>query len=207
MHRVFISYHHANDQEFKNYLVLFAKQHKIFEDWSVDTGDISEDLDDQAIRRIIRDDYLRSSTVTILLVGTETRYRKHVDWELYSSMINGAVNKRSGILVINLPSTGCTYFDASHDGEKALVYPFCGNWITINQRVTYEERYPYMPPRIIDNLLAPNAKVSVTNWDTIWQDPEKLSFLVGAAAADRLNCEYDLSRPMRRNNRSGIRIA
>lgn len=201
LHRVFISYHHKNDQPFKEELVQLGEDHKIFSDWSVDTGDISEELDNQTIRRIIRDDYLRSSTVTILLVGMETRYRMHVDWELKSSMINGSVNKRSGILVINLPSVNCTYVTAPHDGEKSAVYPTYDNWVGGLSRAEYERRYPYMPARIIDNVRGPKAKISVTNWRTIIHDPEKLRFLVGATAEARLSCEYDLTLPMRRNNR------
>ena len=105
MHRVFISYHHENDQYYKNYLVNIGSQYKIFLNYSVDTGDISDYLSDEAIREKIRDEYLRDSTVTIVLVGLETKGRKHVDWEIYSSMIDGKVNKKSGILVANLPST------------------------------------------------------------------------------------------------------
>lgn len=89
MHRVFISYHHDNDQNYKNALVKWAEENDIFIDYSVETGDIDDNLTDQQIREIIRDDYLRESTVTILLVGTETKNRKHVDWELYSSMFDG----------------------------------------------------------------------------------------------------------------------
>src|ERR1039458_9830328 len=94
-HKVFISYHHENDQTYKEVLTLINDVHKIFIDGSVDVGEIDDDLDDQAIRRIIRDDYLQDSTVTIVLVGTETKKRKHVDWEIYSSMYDGAVNKQS----------------------------------------------------------------------------------------------------------------
>ena len=75
MHRVFISYHHANDQWYKDTLVEFGKKYNIFEDYSVDTGDISDDLTTEQIRETIRDEYLRDSTVTILLVGTETKNR------------------------------------------------------------------------------------------------------------------------------------
>ncbi len=100
MHKAFISYHHASDQMYKQALLDINRQHSLFLDASVDTDDIDEDLDDQAIRRIIRDEYLRDSTVTILLVGTETRQRKHIDWEIYSSMYDGAVNKKSGVLVV-----------------------------------------------------------------------------------------------------------
>jgi len=103
MHKVFISYHHENDQAYKDSLVRFGERHSIFLDRSVDTGDISETLSAESIRRIIRDEYLRDSTVTIVLVGAETKRRKHIDWEIHSSMYDGEKNKRSGIIVINLP--------------------------------------------------------------------------------------------------------
>lgn len=34
MHRVFISYHHDNDQWYKEELVRFGKENKIFEDYN-----------------------------------------------------------------------------------------------------------------------------------------------------------------------------
>lgn len=114
MRKVFICYHHANDQYYKDYLVRMSDEHNIFIDRSVDTGDIREDLPDATIRERIRDQYLRDSTVTIALVGLQTKSRKHVDWEIYSSLFDGAVNKKSGVLVINLPSIHCTYFQAAH---------------------------------------------------------------------------------------------
>ena len=124
MHKVFISYHHENDQIYKDRLVRMGKQYEIFIDRSVNTGDISDRLSPEAIREKIRDEYLRDSTVTIVLVGTETKGRKHVDWEIYSSMIDGKVNKKSGILVVNLPWTESKYsIHAPHSGEKETVYP------------------------------------------------------------------------------------
>ena len=157
-------------------------------------------LDDETIRRTIRDQYLRDSTVTILLVGTATWGRKHVNWGLYSSMIDGSVNKRSGILVVNLPSTGdtdsCTI---SHAGEKQAVYPDY-SWNTMPlTRVDYERCYPYMPTRIIDNLVAPHAYVSAAPWDRA-RDPAKLRFLIDATFSDRTRCVYGFSTPMRRRN-------
>jgi len=198
MHTVFISYHHINDQYYKDRLLEINRYNPIFIDESVDTGDISDQLDDDAIRGKIRDEYLRDSTVTIVLVGLETKRRKHVDWEIYSSMFDGRVNKKSGILVINLPSTNCTYYTASHAGEKERIYPEITSWITIDNRSEYESRYPYMPDRIIDNLLKKDVKVSVVNWDKIENDFSALEFLIDATFNDRLNCNYDLSRQMRR---------
>lgn len=200
MHKVFISYHHDNDQNYKEQLLTLNALHGIFIDQSVDTGDIDETLDDSRIREIIRDEYLRDTTVTIVLVGTETKIRKHVDWEIYSSMYDGKINKKSGILVINLPTTTCTYYTATHAGEKEGIYPETTDWTTINARSEYEARYPYLPARIIDNLLTHKAKISVTNWSKIGSDAEALGFLIEATFKDKDTCEYDLGRAMRRTN-------
>lgn len=201
-HKVFISYHHKNDQYYKEELLRVNREYPMFIDASVDTGDISDDLDDQTIRQLIRDSYLRDSTVTILLVGTKTKRRKHIDWEIYSSMIDGAVNKKSGILVVTLPSTNCTYYTATHSGEKERLYPDNSSWTSINSREEYEQRYPYLPDRIIDNLLKTEAKISVVNWDKIAENLDHLVFLIDATFNDRTNCQYDLSRLMRRRDSS-----
>ena len=196
MHRVFISYHHDDDQWYKNELVKFGEQNSMFIDKSVDTGDIPDDLSDQRIREVIRDRYLRDSTVTIVLVGTETKHRKHVDWEIHSSMYDGAVNKRSGILVINLPSTGNMLVHAPRGDAEKHLYPDITSWTSIDSRVVYERLYPYMPARLIDNLLKPEVAVSVTPWCRI--NYYSLAFLIEAAFKNRAQCKYDLSRPMRR---------
>ena len=199
MHNVFISYHHANDQWYKERLVELGQSFSAFIDRSVDTGDISEDLPDESIRRKIRDEYLRQSTVTVLLVGTETKHRKHIDWELHSSMYDGSVNHRSGIVVINLPSTGSTSFIAPHEGEKRALYPEVTRWVDVD-RATAQSWYPFVPDRIIDNLVKPDAKISVTPWSRIDGRPDRLEFLIDAAFKNRRSCKYDLRRPMRRRN-------
>jgi len=55
MHKVFVSFHHANDQKYKEGLVSWAEKNKVFIDGSVDMGEIPEDWDDQKIREYIRD--------------------------------------------------------------------------------------------------------------------------------------------------------
>ncbi len=200
-HKVFISYHHNNDQKYKEELLRLNAKYDLFIDASVDTGDIDDNFPDETIRQKIRDEYLKDSTVTIVLVGLETKYRKHVDWEIYSSMYNGKVNKQSGILVINLPTTKCDYFTAAHGKEeKEIVYPSITSWTSIKGREEYQKRYPHMPDRIIDNLLNKDALISVTNWDIITKDIKKLGFLIDITFRDRFKCKYDLSRPMKRRN-------
>lgn len=200
MHKVFISYHHENDQSYKESLLDVNKNNNIFINVSVDTGDIDENLTDDNIRELIRDYYLRDSTVTILLVGTESKWRKHIDWELYSSMFDGRKNKKSGILVLNLPTVHCNNFTVSHEKEKELLYPGITNWINIDNRNAYEKIYPYIPERVIDNLLNPETKISVVDWNRIIDRPDLFSYLIDATNNDRSNCKYDMSRKMRRAN-------
>jgi len=168
----------------------------------VNTGDIDDSLSDERIREIIRDDYLRDSTVTIVLVGKETRRRKHVDWEIYSSMFDGKINKKSGILIINLPGT-TDWCIATRELEKKKVYPDIQSWEPIYGRDQLEKIYPYMPARIIDNLLKTEVvNISVVPWSRIYNHPERIRYLIEATFQDRKRCEYDLSRPMRRRNSS-----
>ena len=137
MHKTFISYHHANDQDYKEELVRLGRRYRIFIDQSVDTGDISENLKDEVIREKIRDEYLRDSTITIVLIGLETKGRKHVDWESYSSMINGKVNKQSGLLVVNLPLTNSHFVTAPMMANMLFILSFLiGTALTIGQNTS-----------------------------------------------------------------------
>lgn len=199
MHKVFISFHHDNDQCYKDELVRWGSVNEIFIDGSVELGEIPDDWEPQQIREYIRDEHLKDTSVTILLVGTETKNRKHVDWELYSSMYNGKKNKKSGILVINLPSVNCQYHTLCSQEEKNLILPEVRNWITINDRAEYERRYPYMPARIIDNLLKKDVSISVINWDDL-SSPDKLTLLLDKVYDSRSSNDYDLSRPMKMRN-------
>jgi hypothetical protein len=200
VHKVFICHHHDNDGVYKEQLMRLNEVHSIFIDSSVDTGDIDENSDDETIRTRIRDEYLGDSSVTIVLVGTETKKRKHVDWEIYSSMYDGAVNKKSGILVINLPTVGPDYIWTAHEGEKETIYPSVTGWESLSTRAQFEQHYPFMPDRVIDSLASGGAKISVTPWNWIANSPQNLAFLVDAAYEDRDSCKYDLSKPMRRSN-------
>lgn len=198
MHKVFVSFHHANDQWYKDELVKWGTENNVFIDGSVDMGEIPDNWDAQHIREYIRDNHLKDTTVTILLVGTETKNRKHIDWELFSSMYDGKVNKKSGILVINLPSVCCQYHTLCTKEEKEAILPNQKTWISINDRSEFDRRYPYMPARIVDNLLKKGVSISVINWGDLSVD--KLKLLIDKAYDARSNNDYDMSREMRMRN-------
>lgn len=197
MHRVFVSYHHDNDQKEKEDFVKWAKDNEVFIDWSVDTGEIDDTLPDEEIREIIRDEYLQDCRVTIVLVGTETKNRKHVDWEIYSSMYDGTINKRSGIIVILLPSASSFSYHVAYPNEKQVIYPKQTNWVTIDSKAEYERRYPYVPERIIDNLVA-GANISIINWRDV--TPEGLRLMIENAYNNADNINYVFPPRRKRNS-------
>ena len=104
-HNVFVSYYHAEDQYYRErFEGLFSGIHDIMVSKSVEMGDIDPNLPTERVRQIIRDKYLRDSTVTVVLVGAYTWQRKYVDWEIGSSIRKTKNNTRSGLLGILLPT-------------------------------------------------------------------------------------------------------
>lgn len=101
-HRVFISFHH-DDQGYKDKFVQLMKNDIV--DESVELGDIDDrNASTETVRQRIRDNFIRDATVTIVLVGPCTWQRKHVDWEIGSSLRDTSLNSRCGLLGILLPN-------------------------------------------------------------------------------------------------------
>jgi hypothetical protein len=176
-HKVFVSYHHAADQAYKDRFVQLFSQ--VVVDWSVRLGDIADGLATETIRQKIRDEWLRDATVTVVLVGRQTWQRKHVDWEIGSSLRNTSYNPRSGLLGILLPT-----------------YP-------APQPGFYEPTT--IPPRLADNLGAVNSFARIYPWT---ENPGEMQRWIHDAFVRR-NQEPppNNSRDSFRNNRSGDRWA
>ncbi|HNQ78128.1 MAG TPA: TIR domain-containing protein [Acidobacteriota bacterium] len=136
-HKTFISYHHENDEDYKTlFRKMFADYYEVFISMAVEEGDIDPNLPSDTIRQKIRDEYLRDTTVTVVLVGSDTWRRKHIDWEISSSIRDTRLNPRSGLLGILLPT-----------------YP----------RASMTNYNPYtIPPRLYDNVKCGYAKLH--NW-------------------------------------------
>ena len=105
-HRVFVSYYHKDDEKYRDrFERLFSDIHDRYDSESVKMGDIDDTKHStKRIHQIIREDYLRNSTVTVVLVGARTWKRKFVDWEIGSSIRHTESNHRSGLLGILLPT-------------------------------------------------------------------------------------------------------
>ena len=119
-HKVFISYYHADDQEYKNRLVQ-ALNSKLIDKW-VSPGDIhDENLPLDEIRRRIRDDHIADAVVTIVLIGPCTWQRKHVDWEISASIIDRPNNERCGVVGLLLPTH--PDYDKCPEGRNPRLVP------------------------------------------------------------------------------------
>lgn len=96
MHKTFISYHHANDQDLKDNLIEeFGGQD--FIDKSIHDGDIDPNNSEEIIMKKIREDYLADSTVTLVLVGRESAQRPFVNSEIQASLWGSNSN---GVLAV-----------------------------------------------------------------------------------------------------------
>ena len=104
-HNVFISYHHKNDEAYKiEFERLFSDVYDILETKAVSDGDINPQINTETIRQKIRDEFIRTASVTVVLIGSETWKRKHVDWEISSSLRDTQYNSRTGLVGILLPT-------------------------------------------------------------------------------------------------------
>lgn len=174
-HNVFVSYHHGNDQYYREkFENLFSNTYDIMVSKSVQIGDIDSSLPTERIRQKIRDEYLRDSTVSVVLIGSETWKRKHVDWEIGSSIRQTQYNSRSGMIGILLPN-----------------YP----------RDDITKYNPYtIPPRLYDNIECGFSKIY--NWD---DRPYEVQQWIHEAFERRNKINPDNSFQSFTNNKSGNR--
>ena len=176
-HRVFVSYYHTEDQGYRErFEGLFSDVYDIMVSESVEIGDIDPNLNTETIRQKIRDEYLRDTTVTVVLVGAHTWQRKFVDWEIGSSIRQTQYNSRSGLLGILLP----TYPRAQGDPTKYNPYT--------------------IPPRLHDNVECDFAKIY--NWS---DDPDIVQLWIHEAFKRRTEILPDNSYPSFKQNRTGER--
>lgn len=177
-HKVFVSYHHDNDQYYRNKFEEICTQFtNIMLSKSVQIGDINEYLPTETIRQKIRDEYLRDSTVTVVLIGQETWKRKHVDWEISSTLRDTMYNSRGGLLGIVLPS----YYENKYLDQNKY------------------DKYT-IPPRLSDNIDCGFSKIY--NWN---ENPFIIQEWIHEAFLNRKIKTPDNSFPFYKNNRSGYK--
>ena len=171
-HKVFISFHH-DDQTYKDWFVRMMGDDIV--DESVGDGDIDdENLAPETIREMIRDNFIRDATVTLVLLGPCTWQRKHVDWEIGSSLRKTKLNSRCGLLGILLPT---------HPDAEAVQY-----------------NHNLVPPRLADNIGDQDPYAKVYDWS---YNATHIRQWIDTAFDRRAGSAPNNSRPQYRYNRSG----
>ncbi len=170
--KVFISFHHR-DEVYKTRFARIMDGNIV--DKSVEDGDIDSSNNTDRIRRIIRDNFIADATVTVVLIGECTWQRKHVDWEVGSSLRDTSKNPRCGLLGILLPT-----------------HPDYG-------RREYNPRL--MPPRLADNLRGSSPYAAIHDWT---DNPVSVKGWINAAFGRRSRQpDPDNTRDQFGKNRSG----
>ena len=179
-HKVFISFHHGDKtidpkcgQYWKErFETLFHDHYETIISKSVQDGDIKDGILTETTRQKIRDEYIAAATVTVVLIGPDTWKRKHVDWEISSSIRDTKNNPRCGLIGILLP----TY--PNYDSTKNT---YIGKTI---------------PPRLQNNIDCGFATIHVWN-----ENPTIVADWIHKAFERRDKINPDNSYPMFANNR------
>lgn len=142
-HKVFTSFYHYDDQKYKDYIDRCFGNYIINK--SVMDGEYNPDNSDLYIKRLIREDKISDSSVVVVLVGPNTRRRKHVDWEIYAGLRN-SINGCAGLVGILLPEI----------------------------RLTVDKQYSLsdLPARLADNVVSGFA--DIYTWEVFTKDFQKV---------------------------------
>ena len=173
-HKVFVSYHHSQDEGYKTRFCKMLGSDIV--DKSVTDGDIDVDLKTDTIRQKIRDEFISDASVTVVLTGRCTWQRKHIDWEIGSSLRDTKKNARCGVLGILLPN----HYDFGRD-----VY-----------------RGHLIPPRLTDNSGGNDAFAAIYDWPRPWSTDSVRNWIHHAFERRSLRLPTN-ARPQFGRNRSG----
>ena len=202
-HKCFISFK-KDDQYYRN------KLDSLFDDKDVINKSLDRVIDSENgnyIMQVIRDDYLKDSTVTIFLIGEHSSENEGVDWngdknyfikkELQSSLYNGVGNTRNGILGVVLPEM----YDQIYRGQYTC--NSCGkkhNYVNINDNTVikeFSENY-YLEPHEGCAWSEDERYCVLAKWDDFINDHE---YYINSAFNKR---DTDLSKKVHVNINRGF---
>jgi hypothetical protein len=101
--KVFISHYKADRNEVDSFVSTYSGVFIPKVLGANNNDDFINSTDTEYVMRRIRELYLQDSTVTIVLLGSCTHSRRYIDWEIKSSLRQGAYTP-NGLIGIVLPS-------------------------------------------------------------------------------------------------------
>lgn len=197
-HRVFISYNSPEDDYYKEYLLLMNRKSGVFASYFLNEDAVgTDDMTTAQIRKVLREKYIKTATVQIVLCGRNTKKKRKVDEEIYAAMYDTKDYPKLGILVINLQGSRNSTYAATKE-DKALITPMSSRPYSSN-RDECMKAYPELPSRILDNHIK-GVPISIIDWSEIKDKPDVLLQLIDNAHNIRETNEYDHSAPLKRDD-------
>ncbi len=169
-HKCYISFKYE-DLKFKEYIRNILDVDMIDKSLNEEIISTNEDY----IMRIIREDYIAESTVTIFLIGQRSAEslgrleQKFIKRELQASLYNGNDNKRSGILGVVLPSM----YDRVYTGSYNCACGQLINSVDVTNTTISEFSYNYFIPNGNCHWQEDDRYCVMVRWDDFIEDPEK----------------------------------
>ncbi|WP_439819423.1 TIR domain-containing protein [Weissella paramesenteroides] len=137
MHKTFISYHHSGEQDLKDELIDHANMGEYFIDKSVSDGDIDPSLSEETIMRKLREDFIKDSSVIVVLIGEQTADRPFVNSEIQAGLWGQSPVGLIGVVRDDL-------YDRIYDKDLCSV-PGCNCGITLRRRTSlFYEKVPFL---------------------------------------------------------------
>ena len=178
-HKCFLSFKKEDNYYKKELVKLFAEEDII--DKTLDRVIDSEDGD--YIMQVIRENYLKNSTVTICLIGTHSSENEGCDYlgrqknyfiirELQASLFEGKNNTRNGILGVVTPEM----YDAIYRGTYSC--SACGNnhnYVKVDDDTVIKEfsQNYYIEPHDGCGWSEEQRYCVLVKWDDFIKEPEK----------------------------------
>lgn len=134
--KTFVSFYHKLDQDYRE------RFDNLFSDLvvakSVKDGDIDSDNSDEYIKQLIQKEYLYDTTVLVVLLGSKTYCRKHVDWEVSGALNFKVGDHYAGLLLLKLPGyTGqlSERLQANVDSGYAILKNWTDDRVLLQQHI------------------------------------------------------------------------
>ena len=106
--KVFVSYFRGDKTDVETFVNTWGYLREVFIPHMVEAcgNEVINSQNAECVIGRIRREQIADSTVTMLLLGSCTRSRRHVDWEIKASLRQGEDRKPNGLLGIVLPCQG-----------------------------------------------------------------------------------------------------
>ncbi|HMQ69740.1 MAG TPA: TIR domain-containing protein [Ignavibacteria bacterium] len=98
----FISYYHKDDEVYRTKFENLTSD--LIINKSVKIGDINSENSSEYIKKLIQDGYLNDTSLNVVLIGSKTKCRKHVDWEISAALNYKVGSSYAGLLGLILPT-------------------------------------------------------------------------------------------------------